>query len=88
MAYSASNPPGKLVERLGGGPAMWVYSSTDAIATIVADADYFTNADDLGMVMGDLLWVVNTTASLSSLGQITTIAADGSTTIVALTAVA
>jgi hypothetical protein len=88
MAYSTSNPPALWVNRIGGGPALWIYQHTDAIAAIVADADYFINAADLGMKENDLLAVVNTTNDLTSLGTVGAVHADGYATIVALTAVA
>jgi hypothetical protein len=69
MAYSVSNPPSLMVARVGRGPAIWFYSSTDAIAT-VDDANYFSNAKALGMQQNDVIFIVNTTGNLTSLGKV------------------
>ena len=84
MAYSTSNPPAKVADRLAGGPTMWLYSSTDAIAAVDA-AGYFTNGGDLGMAVGDFVFIVDTTNGLSSLGHVSAISS-GAATVVALTA--
>jgi len=85
MAYSTSLPPACLVQRVGNSGALWWYQSADAIADVDA-TDYITNADDLGMVTGDVVFVLNTTGSLTTIGQVT-LDADGNGTITALTAV-
>lgn len=69
MAYAVTNPPSMVNQRLGSNPVIWVYVSTDAIAT-VDDANYFSNARDLGMQRNDIIYVVNTTGNLVSVGQI------------------
>jgi hypothetical protein len=60
MAYATSNPPRKIV---GGGidnsqvPSnLWVYASTDSDSTVKAEG-YFSNGIELGMAVGDLVWV-------------------------------
>lgn len=60
MAYSTSNPPVCVVAQLNF--RHWVYKSTDA-ATVVRVADYISNADDLGMQVGDTVTVIDTDAS-------------------------
>lgn len=55
MAYSTDNPPSLLVSRTGGGMAIWHYNSADA-STVVDTANYISNADDLGMKVGDLVF--------------------------------
>lgn len=82
--YATTNPPGLLISRTGDGPAVWFYSSTDAIAAVDA-TDYITNASDLGMRTGDAVFILDTTNSLLSLGQVT-VDADGNGTLTALTA--
>ena len=62
MAYSTTNPPVMMTERLGGNSAMWSYRSVDA-ETLVDDAGYITNAKDLGMKAGDVVFAVDTDAS-------------------------
>ena len=55
MAYSTSNPPA-LVHQLCGaaGGSTWVYNSTDA-ATVVRVDTYISNAEELGMAIGDVM---------------------------------
>lgn len=56
MAYDVANPPVCVVPSIGGSPAIWVYSDTDAIGTVVG-AGYFTDAASLGMKENDLVLV-------------------------------
>ena len=60
MAYSTANPP--VCVRAQNNDRSWVYKSTDA-ATVVRAAGYITNADALGMEVGDTVKVVDTDAS-------------------------
>lgn len=61
MAYSTSNPPRLLQPSVGASSgAIWLYTSTDDIGT-VAQADYFSNGDDLGMKVDDVMFVVDQT---------------------------
>jgi hypothetical protein len=63
MTYATSNPPQLVYSPLGGvGPQTWSYRSTDAAATVDA-ANYITNGGDLGMRVGDLVYVTDTDAS-------------------------
>ena len=62
MAYSTSSPPALLMQNVGGSKRIWVYASTDA-ATVVRVSGYITNARDLGMQAGDLVWMIDTDAS-------------------------
>ena len=84
MAYSTSNPPALMVPRVGGGLAIWAYSSADAIAAVDA-TDYFSNASDLGMATGDVVYILDTGNDLTSAGQVT-VDADGNGTVTAFTA--
>ena len=60
MAYSTATPPRLLVETITGSiPSIWVYSNSDAQAT-VAGAAYITNALQLGMEVGDILFYSRT----------------------------
>jgi hypothetical protein len=55
MAYSVANPPRCAVPSVGGAsPAVWTYQSDDA-ATAVRAANYITDAEDLGMKVGDIV---------------------------------
>lgn len=61
MAYATTNPPAMITQRVGTtGGAFWVYNSTDA-ATAVRVAGYITNADALGMKIGDLVFQIDAT---------------------------
>jgi hypothetical protein len=46
-------------------PNLWSYASTDAIATVCA-ANYISNAGDLGLNIGDMVFVVDTSSTLGS----------------------
>lgn len=59
MAYSTDTPPVMLIDRIGGGMAVFGYSSADAIATVIG-AGYITNGESLGMAVGDLVHVYDT----------------------------
>lgn len=59
MAYDTSNPPHMLTNRVGGGGALWYYSSTD-VHTDVDAAGYFTDGEARGMRVGDVVLVVET----------------------------
>ena len=61
--YSTSNPPAMICGRVGGaGPAIWSYSSVDAV-TVVRVSGYFTDGWSLGMRAGDLVFVLDNDAS-------------------------
>lgn len=73
MSYSTSSPPRILLAPLQGnnglsntGINVWYYSSTaDAVATIAA-AGYFTNAQNLGMAVSDLVLVQGSSNVITS----------------------
>ena len=48
-----------LVSRIGGGPALWQYTSADAHGT-VAGAGYFTDGANFGLKVNDTMIVVDT----------------------------
>jgi hypothetical protein len=79
MAYSASNPPALVSQRIGDGPAFWVYKSADDDAT-VNGTDYFASGSGLGMLVGDLVVVVDTATPKTSLHFVSGIDADGNVT--------
>ncbi len=55
MAYSTSLPPALITQRVGStGGALWFYDSADA-ATVVRVDTYISNAQDLGMRVGDIV---------------------------------
>jgi hypothetical protein len=77
MAYSTSNPPSMITQRVGGAGAMWHYNSTDA-ATVVRVSGYITNADELGMKVGDTVLQTDLTgATVGHLYLVVTVADGG-----------
>ena len=86
MAYSASNPPVCVTARIGAGPALWIYNSTDVHGT-VSGAQYFANGKKLGMRVGDHVVVGKTSATIgSTLHYVTTVADAGVTVSAAILA--
>lgn len=65
MSYATTNPPRLIVQCIGGGPNLWLYSSADPHATVDASG-YFTNGYSLGMRDGDQILVVDTNLKISS----------------------
>lgn len=81
MTYATSNPPVKVTEAIGTGPALWIYNSTD-VHTDVDAADYFSNGDALGMKVGDMVLVGKTTATIgATIHYVQTVTAGGAATV-------
>lgn len=80
MAYSTSNPPRLLVQGVGDGPSIWAYEDGDVVGDVDA-TDYFTNASDLGMAVGDMVWVYDTTTPLCTVCWVSAIDSDGNGTV-------
>lgn len=85
MAY-ATGSLNVAVPRLGAGvtagslsPAIWVYESADAPVTVLA-AGYINDGGDKGMVVGDVVFVVDTGTSCTS-HSVTVVAANGDVTL-------
>lgn len=78
MTYSTSNPPSLVSQRVGDGPAIWIYKSADDDAT-VNGAGYISNAGDLGMQVGDIVHVVDTTTPKTSLHGVASISSGAAT---------
>lgn len=87
MVYSTSNPPQQLVPSIGDRPSIWAYESADDDAT-VNGAGYITNADDLGMKVGDFVYVFDTATPLGSLHYVNAINATTGAATLAFAAVA
>ena len=81
MTYATSNPPALLVNRVGGSGAIWYYTSADIDANVDA-TDYFTNGDDLGMKVGDVMFV-HDTAGVMTLMFVSAVTAGGAATVTA-----
>lgn len=76
MAYSTSAPPRVLAQSVGGGGSIWLYVSTDAIAT-VNTSGYFSNGDALGMKVGDTVIVRDSSTPTTSLCTVIDVTAGG-----------
>lgn len=83
MSYATTNPPKLVATASGGGPRLWIYTSTD-VHTDVDATDYFTNGDDLGMKVGDVVIVSKSTATIgSTVHYVSAVTAGGAATIAA-----
>lgn len=83
MSYATTNPPKLLVPRIGTGNALWLYASEDADGDVDA-VGYFTNGNDLGMQVNDVVIVVKTTATIkATLHVVITSTAGGAATVAA-----
>lgn len=84
MAYATTNPPQLLVPRMGtSGTALWAYTSTD-VHTDVDATDYFSNGYDLGMKVGDIVFVSKSSATIGTTTHyVQTVTANGAATIAA-----
>lgn len=76
MSYSTSSPPARIAGKIGGN-AIWHYSSADDDATVIA-ASYITDALDLGMQVGDFVWIFDT-AGIGTPAVVTAVSSSGST---------
>ena len=79
MAYSTSNPPSLVSQRIGDGPAVWIYKSADVDSAVNA-ADYFSDGVLLGMRVGDIVHVVDTTTPKTSLHGVASLTSTAATT--------
>lgn len=79
MAYAVTNPPRVLVDDLMGNGTVWLYKSTDDDAT-VNGAGYFTNGVLLGMAVGDIVLVIDTTTPKGSFHFVTSVSGNTATT--------
>ena len=75
MAYIITNPPA-LHSQAVSGAREWVYESTDNAADATA-VNYFTNAQDLGMKVGDTVRVRNTGNNAVTIHTVLTVASSG-----------
>ncbi len=76
MSYSTSSPAQLLVPSMGGGMAIWGYTSADSVATVIA-ADYFSNGDALGMKVGDCVLIFDTNVGDGAIAYVTAVTAGG-----------
>ena len=70
MAYSNTGLR-CLVPTLGGGPALWIYSSTDPHTT-VDTTGYFSDGADFGLAANDAMIVIDTSTPTITLHHVLT----------------
>lgn len=86
MAYATSNPPKCIAQSVGASPALWLYDSED-VHTDVDATNYFSNGQDLGMRVNDVVVVIKTTATIgATLHVVTEVSSDGATVSAAILA--
>ena len=90
MAYSTTYPPVMLANPVGGsgtlvaagslgkGGTLWFYASADVDSDVIAAA-YITDALNLGMKVGDAVFIWDSTTPKGSLAFVTAVASTGST---------
>lgn len=77
MAYSTATPPQLLLPSLNDqSPSIWTYTSGDAASVVRVDG-YITDADDLGMKVGDIVFVQDTDTYLTTSHVVLTVTAGG-----------
>jgi hypothetical protein len=77
--YSTTNPPQKIA---GSGPTgiqVWVYNAGVDVAAPVRAASYITDAQKLGMRVGDIVIHHETATPLASISYVSAVASTGST---------
>lgn len=83
MAYSVSLPPNCIAMGPGGGAKgkLWMYQSAD-VHTDVDASGYFVDGFDLGMRVGDVVFVVETDNSYAlSVHVVTAVTTNGAATV-------
>lgn len=80
MTYATTNPPQIVAGGIGGGRRVWSYQSADAHGDVDA-TDYFTNGRDLGMKVGDIVYVTNTSGYTVTTHAVSAVDSDGNATI-------
>jgi len=83
MAYSTTNPPQMISQTFGSVPArpnLWSYASTDAIA-VVCGSSYVSNGHALGMAVGDVVFVLDTTSTLGSQAYVSAVTTGAGATL-------
>lgn len=78
MAYETSNPPKCVLSGFGGSASIWVYTDGDAHGDVDASG-YFTNGAKLGMKVGDIVFVQNTTGYTTTLHSVSAVASGAAT---------
>jgi lipid-binding SYLF domain-containing protein len=70
-----------MVPRVGDNyGAIWVYSSADVDANVDA-AGYFTDGDDRGLKLHDIVFIIDETTPLVTLAFVSAVTAGGAATV-------
>lgn len=78
--YSTTLPPVRVAGAVAG-PSLWLYSSATDARSVVIAAGYISNADDLGMKVGDFVLSYEVDTGLGTLSVVTVVASSGSTMV-------
>jgi hypothetical protein len=73
MSYAASGLR-LMIPRIGSGPALFFYHTTDAHTDVDAD-NYFTDGADMGMKVNDVVIVVDTDTNTCTVHMVSTVSA-------------
>ena len=79
MSYSTLTPPVRVWGTIAGASG-WYYTSDDDDGTVMG-ANYVTDAQDLGMKVGDVIHIWEDDAGIGSTAWISAVASTGSTMI-------
>lgn len=79
MAYVTTNPPRLISDSVMGDGTVWLYRSADDDAT-VNGGSYFTDGVTLGMAVGDIVLVIDTTTPKGSFHFVTSVSGAAATT--------
>jgi hypothetical protein len=79
MSYSTSNPPSLIAQRIGDGPAIWIYKSADVDSDTNAGS-YYSDGVTLGMQVGDFVLVYDTTTPKCSFHYVASASGNAVTT--------
>ena len=80
MAYNAANLRKMVMAGVDNSVAggIWLYTSADAVATVVAQ-DYITDPVNQGMVVNDLVIIIDTATPLISIARVKTVSSVAAT---------
>jgi hypothetical protein len=79
MAYDTTKPPVRMSQGIDS-VTFWAYQSADAAATVKA-AGYISNAEDIGMKVGDGIVILDTATPLATLAIVSVVASTGATLV-------
>ena len=80
--YSTAAPPLRMAGTLAG-PSVWYYTSASDSDGTIMTSNYFTNAQDLGIEVGDVfhLWSETDTTAVGSTAWVSVVNSSGCTMI-------